>query len=53
MCQMLDLPNVCYVEKFIASRVFPDHVVALVEEFFHKLEDRTELRGWDSILLVG
>jgi hypothetical protein len=53
MCQMLELPDVCYVEKFIASMFFPDHVAALVEEFFHKPEDGTELRGWDSILLVG
>jgi hypothetical protein len=52
VCQMLELPNVCYVEKSIASIVFPDHIVALVEEFFQELGDMTELRGWDSILLV-
>jgi hypothetical protein len=50
---MLELPDVCYVEKSIASRVFPDHVVALVEEYFHEPKDGTKLKGWDSIMLVG
>jgi hypothetical protein len=27
--------------------------LALVEVFFHEPEDGTELKGWDSILLVG
>jgi hypothetical protein len=49
---MMELLDVCYVEKSIASIVFPDHIVALVEEFFQELGDMTELRGWDSILLV-
>jgi hypothetical protein len=50
---MLELPDVCYVEKSIASIVFPNNITTLVEEFFQELKDETELRGWDSILLVG
>jgi hypothetical protein len=50
---MMELLDVCYVEKSIASIVFPDHIIAPVEEFFQDPDDRTELRGWDSILLIG
>lgn len=52
LCRMLELPDVCYIEKSIASRAFPDHVATMVEELFYELEDGTKLKGWDSIMLV-
>jgi hypothetical protein len=53
VCKMLGLPDIYYVEQSTDSLVFPEHIVALVEEFFREPDDGSKPSGWDVVPSVA